>query len=109
MVLNIMVTVAEWERLVIAERTADALQGKIRRGERCGRVRYGYQLAADGVHLVPVAEEQGVINLMRQWRADGYTYQRMVDLLESMGIHTKEGGRLWLPATVHRILNRPIA
>ena len=107
--LNIMVMVAEWERLIIAERTADALQGKIGRGERCGRIRYGYKLAADGVHLVPVPEEQEALRRMREWRAQGHTYQELVELLEKMGIETKEGGRLWLPATVHRILNRPIA
>lgn len=109
MVLNLIMTVAEWEREVIAERTSDALQGKIRRGERCGRIRYGYQLAPDGVHLIPVPHEQEVIRRMAEWRAQGYTYQRMVDQLEQLGIETKEGGRVWLPATVHRILARPIA
>jgi site-specific DNA recombinase len=109
MVLNMIMTVAAWEREVIGERTSDALQGKIRRGERCGRVRYGYALASDGVHLVPVPHEQETIQRMREWRVQGYTYQRMVDMLAELGIETKEGGRLWLPATVHRILARPIA
>ena len=37
LVLNVLMAVAQWERKAIAERTSDALQAKIRRGERCGR------------------------------------------------------------------------
>jgi DNA invertase Pin-like site-specific DNA recombinase len=44
MVLNLIMTIAEWEREIIGERTSDALQAKIRRGERCGRLRFGYDL-----------------------------------------------------------------
>jgi site-specific DNA recombinase len=109
MVLNLLVTIAQWERETISERTRDTLQGKIGRGERCGKIRYGYRLAEDGVHLVPVPHEQEVIQRLQQWRAQGYTYTELVKMLEQLGIETKEGKRLWLPAAVHRILARPIA
>ena len=49
LVLNVLMSVAQWERETIGERTKDALQHKIRNGERCGKVRFGFRLADDGV------------------------------------------------------------
>ena len=109
MVLNMIMTVAQWEREEIAYRTATALQGKIARGERCGRIRFGYRLAPDGRTLVPDPREQEAIAFMRQWEAQGKTYREMVASLEEMGIETKEPGSIWRPGAVHRILTRPIA
>jgi len=108
MVLNMIMTVAQWEREEIAFRTANALQGKIKRGERCGRIRFGYTLAADGRTLVPHPAEQEAIAFMRQWKAQGRKYREMVADLEKMGIQTKEPGSVWRPGAIHRILTRPI-
>src|SRR5690349_16322400 len=52
LIINVTLSVSQWERETIAERTSQALQFKISRGERCGRVRYGYDLAEDGVMLI---------------------------------------------------------
>jgi site-specific DNA recombinase len=108
LVLNVIMTVAQWEREVIGERTKDALQAKIARGERCDKVRFGHDLDADGRTLVENAREQEAIRLMREWRAQGKTYRQLCDLVEEMGIETKEGGKVWLPMTIRRILSRPI-
>lgn len=109
LVLNVIVTVAQWERETTAERTKDALQGKIRRGERCGKVRYGYDLAEDGKKLVPNPVEQQIIGRLQKLRAHGKTYQELVNFLNELGIDTKERDSIWYPSTVHRILTRPIA
>jgi DNA invertase Pin-like site-specific DNA recombinase len=109
LVLNVIMTVAQWEREVIGERTRDALQAKIARGERCGKVRFGHDLAGDGRSLVENAREQEAIRLMEGWRAEGKSLRAMCRLLEEMGIETKEGGRVWLPMTIKRILSRPVA
>lgn len=45
LVLNVLLSVAQWERETIGERTSEVLQAKIRRGERCSKVRFGYELA----------------------------------------------------------------
>ncbi len=108
MVVNMMVMVAQWERETTAERTKDALQGKIHRRERCGRIRYGYDLAADEIHLVPNPAEQEVIGRLKKWKARGMTYQRIVQMLAELGIETKDGRPVWTPSTVYGILNRPI-
>ena len=108
MVLNLLMTVAQWEREVIAERTRDALQGKIGRGERCGRVRFGYTLAADGKTLVPDPDQQKAIAFMKQWEAQNKTYREMAAILTEMGIETKEPGKVWRPGVIYQILKRPI-
>jgi DNA invertase Pin-like site-specific DNA recombinase len=108
MVLDLIMTIAEWEREIIGERTSDALQAKIRRGERCDRLRFGYDLGPDGKMLIPNPREQEAIARMRQWRAQGKTYRDLVRLVEDLGIDTKGGG-IWRPQTIRQILTRPVA
>lgn len=105
LVLNLLVTVAQWEREVIAERTRDTLRSMIADGRRVGKVRYGHALAADGRRLDDLAGELAAIARMRAWRADGASYREVCRRLELAGIPTKEGGA-WRPATVRRILLR---
>lgn len=106
MILNIIMTIAQWEREIISERTADNLQGKIRRGERVGKLRFGYDLADDGKTLLENATEQEAIRLMTQLRGEGRSLRAIAEALQALGIETKEGNELWLPATINRILQR---
>lgn len=108
MVLNLLVMVAQWERETIAERTKDALQGKISRSERAGTLRFGYTLNPDRRTVAPDPDEQAAIDLMRRMRDAGHTYQEVVDELHRLRIDTKVPGALWHPSTVHQILRRPI-
>lgn len=105
LVLNVLLSVAQWERETIAERTKDALQHKIGKGERCGKVRFGYALAADGKTLVAVPSEQEAIELMKKLRAAGQTLRDIAAELNRRGIQTKEGGQ-WKHTTVSGILAR---
>jgi DNA invertase Pin-like site-specific DNA recombinase len=105
LVLNVLLSVAQWERETIAERTADALQHKIRKGERCGKVRFGYDVAADGKTLIAVPAEQEAIHLMQELRAAGQTLRDIAAELNRRGIATKEGGQ-WKHTTVSGILAR---
>ncbi len=103
--MNVLMSVAQWERETIGERTRDALQHKIRKGERCGRVRFGFNLGADGKTLVPNPAEQEAIGIMRQLRAGGQTLREICDELNRQGIPTKGGGA-WKPQTVANLLKR---
>jgi DNA invertase Pin-like site-specific DNA recombinase len=105
LVLNVLLSVAQWERETIAERTADALQHKIRKGERCGKVRFGFNLAADGKTLIPNAQEQEAVRLTKELRATGHTLRQIAEELNRRGIATKEGGS-WKHTAVNRILSR---
>jgi site-specific DNA recombinase len=73
LVLNIMVSVSQWEREAIGERTRDAMSHKRANGERVGTIRYGFQMAADGVHLEESPEEQAVLASARELRTGGGT------------------------------------
>ena len=106
LVLNVLITVAQWERETIGERTRDALQHKIRNGQRVGKVRFGFDLAADGVTLIDNPAEQQTVALMRDLRAAGYTLRQIAAALTARGILTKEGNSQWQHQTVAYILRR---
>jgi len=106
LVLNVLLSVAQWEREAIAERTRDALQHKISNGERCGKVRFGYDLAADGKTLVENPEEQEAVRLMESLREAGQTLRDIAAELRRRGIRTKEGKTTWIHTAVSRILKR---
>ena len=105
LVLNVLLSVAQWEREAIAERTTDALQNKIRKGERCGKIRYGFDLASDGRTLVPNVEEQAGIERMRRLRREGLSFRKIALELDRHHFRPKEGGR-WGFTSVRSILAR---
>lgn len=107
MVLNIIVVIGQWEREVVVERTRDALQDKIRNSERVGEIRYGYDLAEDGVHLVENTSEQEVIAMMEELRSERFSYRKIANTLIGRRLATKEG-KPWSAMAVHRILNRRV-
>jgi DNA invertase Pin-like site-specific DNA recombinase len=106
LVLNVLLSVAQWEREAIDERTRDALQHKIRQGERVGRVLYGFDLAADGKTLVRNAHEQAVIGDILVLRLEGRTLRQIAAELTARGVPTKNGGHQWGHTAVARIVGR---
>jgi site-specific DNA recombinase len=105
LVLNVLLSVAQWEREIISERTRETLQHKISKHQRCGKVRYGFDLQPDGLHLAPNAAEQAAIQLMRDLRGQGLGYRRIAAELTSRNIATKEG-RPWAHTSVKGVLQR---
>ena len=105
-VLNVLMSGAQWEREAIGERTRDALQHKIRQGERCGKVRFGHDLAGDGVRLVANPAEQEGLALLKELAARGMPLRAIARELTARGIPTKEGRPAWDHSSVRRILQR---
>lgn len=108
---------AEHERLVIAARTRAALQAKRRRGERAGRMPYGYTLAdaaaspsrsraGHPVALAPVPEQLAVVERIRRERAAGLSMRTIADRLTADGIPTATGSARWSHTTIQRIVGR---
>lgn len=87
---------AEYERLLIGARTGAALQAKKARGERTGSVPYGFQIAADGVHVEESADEQAVIAAVRELRAAGLSLRAIVAGLDARGFLSRSGKPLAL-------------
>jgi DNA invertase Pin-like site-specific DNA recombinase len=109
LVLNVLMSVAQWERETISERVTAALAYKKSRNERIsGRVDYGFELAPDGVHLVPCSAEQTVLAMIRTMRADGMTLQGIAAELNTRGIHRRSGGQ-WEHRFVSKLLSRKAA
>jgi DNA invertase Pin-like site-specific DNA recombinase len=105
LVLDVLMSVAQWERETIGERTRDALQHKIRKGERVGKVRFGYDLGEGGKTLAENAEEQEGLRLMRRLRSEGLTLRRIAAELDQRGVRPKEG-KAWQPKTISNLVKR---
>lgn len=108
LMLNILVSVAQWEREAIGERTKGALQAKRRQGKKTGGdVPYGYDLAKDGETLVENADEQAIIHRAQRHRKGGLGYYTIARKLNERGHRTKRGG-LFNQSIVCKILKRSI-
>ncbi len=106
LVLNVLLSVAQWERETTGERTKEALRHKIRNRERVGKTRFGFNLADNGSTLIPNDSEQAAIRLMHQLRNDGFTLRRIAAELTQRGIATKEGLATWTHSAVAYILRQ---
>ena len=94
LVLNVMGSVAQWERETIAERTADALAHLAANGKRVSRfATFGTRINAEG-GCEPDPREQEAAELIRQLRADGLTLDGIGAELAARGYHARNGQQL---------------
>lgn len=106
MVLNVMMTVAQWEREQVVERTRAAVRYKQSRGERVsGLLPFGSRAAADGRLLEDDPAELAVVEVIRRHRAEGLNPRRIAAELDAAGIASRTG-RPWAHSTVRAILRR---
>jgi DNA invertase Pin-like site-specific DNA recombinase len=104
LVLNVLGSIAQWEREAIAERTSAAMAVKIRRGEKTGgTIPYGFDVDEAG-KLFPNTEEQEGLRLMRRWRKKGFSFLKIGILLQKRGFSPKKAGK-WHPQVVKQVLN----
>jgi site-specific DNA recombinase len=101
MVLNMLTTIAQWEREVIGERTATVLQHKRAHGKVYNHVPYGYR--REGGDLVAVPAEQAVIADIRRSNEAGASLREIAGDLNREGVPTKQG-RAWQAQTVKDVL-----
>jgi site-specific DNA recombinase len=106
MVLNILMSVSQWEREAIGERTRDALQHKRSKGQRVGSVPFGFDLGDDGVNLIPNTREQEVLGLIRRLRGEGHSLREIANELNAQGITRKQGATKWDHQWVAKLLDR---
>jgi DNA invertase Pin-like site-specific DNA recombinase len=105
MMFRMLAVLAEFERDQISERTSTAMKFKAAKGERVGKVPFGFDLSVDGVTLVPNESEQRALTLIRELRAMGESLRKIAAELERQQIPTKEG-KPWTHSTVQRIVSR---
>ncbi len=108
LVLNMLMTVAQWERETIGERTKSAMQHLAEQGKYVGgKVPYGYAIAADGKTLVPNELEQKVIALARELHAKhpNLTLRAIAAELARRG-HRSRSGKAFEPSAIAAMLRK---
>ena len=90
LVLNLLISVSQWEREVIGERTSAALQHKKSMGVKLG---------------APAFNNQEAIDRMKALRAQGFNLRAVAAALTAEG-HKTQKGRPWQAMTVKQILDR---
>lgn len=87
LVANIMISMAQWERRIIGERTRTALAAVKARGTHVGR---------------KSNVEPETMRLIRVLRGEGKSYAGIATALEREGVATAQGGK-WHAATVRKL------
>jgi site-specific DNA recombinase len=118
MTLNILLSFAQFERQIIAERTRDKIRAARRRGRWTGGMPpLGYRVAAEGGKLVPDETEaeqvQEIFSLYVQTRSTLAVAQELTRRGSRRKSWTTKTGRIregreWNIANLHRLLTDPI-
>ena len=89
LVASVMVSVAQWERRAIGQRTKEALAAKKAQGAILGRPRQ-----------LPAATRARIVGM----RSNGLSLRAISDTLNSEGVPTAQGGALWHASTIRNIV-----
>jgi DNA invertase Pin-like site-specific DNA recombinase len=100
---TIITALSEWERGTIGERTREALAFKRQQGERVGAIPFGFKLADDGKHLVPIPSETAILAQICRERRAGASFDAIATRLNDRSVRTKCGG-VWYAASVRSVL-----
>ncbi len=102
---NVVDAASQYERGLIRARTKAALAAKSAKGERVGSVPYGYELAADGVHLVALESEQATIAHALRLAGTGIALRAVAAELARAG-RVSRTGRAFVAVQIARIIAR---
>ena len=113
LVLNVLTSVAQWEREATGERTRDALAHMKREGVKLGGAALGWTRGdATDAHGRRVVEDVGAeaetVGRIVALRAEGASLREIAATLDAEGRTTKRGGR-WAAETVRKVLARVVA
>ena len=113
LMLNILTSVAQWERETVVERTKTAMCHLQSEGVTVGRAAMGWHYGEDAdrhgrrVIIEDASELETKLRIL-DLREQGHTYWSICEKLTTEGRRTKRGGQ-WRPATVRKILLRETA
>jgi len=91
MVMNLLGTVAQWERKVIGERTKAVLDHKADKGEHVGRIPYGFRIGENG----KLTEDPVQIENIRRMKREHHRGRSIRQIADKHGV-----GK----STVHRLV-----
>lgn len=90
-VLNILISVAQYEREATGERVKRGMAQKKSIGQRCGNIPYGKKLSSDGLHIEDNPDEQNAMYRIKDLRTTGLPLQAIATTLSSEGYLTRSG------------------
>jgi site-specific DNA recombinase len=118
LVLNILLSFAQFERELISERTRDKIQAARRRGRWTGgQVSLGYRIEPEGRGLTVLPEEAEVVRLIFDLYLKTHSIGFITERLHELGLATKRhvsqkgktrGGRRWNKGAVYQVLRNPL-
>jgi len=90
LVLNVLMSVSQWEREAIGERTSAAMQHMKSQGKYTGgHAPYGFDLVEG--ELVDNETEKKVIGIVRKMRVAGLSFRAIALELKAQGVTTRKG------------------
>jgi DNA invertase Pin-like site-specific DNA recombinase len=102
LVLNILASVSQWEREIIAERTRDVMRYKQNQGEYIGGyVPYGFEVIEGALVENPL--EQHVIQQAQSLHATGLSLRKVSAALQQRGFQARTGATFH-PGQIQRML-----
>lgn len=118
LVLNVLLSFAQFERELISERTRDKIQAARRRGKWTGgQPILGYDLRPEGGGLRLVEEEAKFVRLVFEVYAQTRSLDATAEQLNMLGLSqkryetrkgVKRGGGPWTRNAVHTVLRNPL-
>lgn len=109
LVLNVLISVSQWERERVAERTRAALAQKRNMGEKTGGERpLGFAVVQDNgkKKLREDPKEKKIIQLVLRLRRKGWSCNAIIRELSRRKIENTRGTISWNVGTISRILQR---
>jgi len=102
LVLNILASVSQWEREIIAERTRDVMRYKQQQGEYIGgHIPYGFQVVNG--ELTEALHERQVMAQARSLHAQGLSLRKVSAALEQRGMQARTGAPFH-PGQIQRMI-----
>lgn len=105
MVINMIATFAQYERELIVERTTASLARKRQQGSTYCFAPFGYR-NVEG-RLMPLANEQALIDQMTAMRAGGSSYEAVAKMANASRIKPHRG-KMWYAASIKAVLDAKI-
>lgn len=108
LMIGILSLIAEFEARSTQEKVKSALALKKEKGERVGRIPYGYMASnGAGSDLIENPEEHKTLELIRQLREDqNLSYEKIANYLTSIGTPPPNKSQKWCHKSISRFYNR---
>ena len=106
LILNVMGSIAQWEREAIGERTSTALAHKRQHRRAYGATPFGYVRVADA--LIPEPREQAALEEAVRMDREGASFREIAARLGEIGVMPHRGAK-WHASSVRAVLRSKMA